>query len=287
MKLDPEIVRRAVVAALEEDVGSGDITSEWSVPAATTARAVLVAKASGVIAGLAVASEVFRQLDPAIAFEPAVAEGERVAAGDRVAALSGPARGLLVGERSALNFLGRMSGIATLTARYVDTIAHTGARVLDTRKTAPGLRQLDKYAVAVVGGRNHRAGLFDMVLLKENHIAAAGGIARAVEAAKVGMTRAKRPVVVELEIETLEQLEEAVAAGVDRILLDNMTPERMRAAAERVRALGPDRPQLEASGNVRIENVRAIAESGVDFISVGELTHSPPALDLSLRFETR
>ncbi len=282
MKLDPEVVRRAVAAALEEDVGSGDVTSDWTVPASSSGRAELVAKASGAIAGLEVAAEVFRQVDAAVVFEPKRIDGDRVEPGDVVAEVSGPVRGILSGERAALNFLQRMSGIATATRQYVAAVAGTGARILDTRKTAPGLRALDKYAVAAGGGHNHRLGLFDMLLLKENHIEAAGGIAPAVAAVRKAMAREKRSLSVEVEVETLEQLEEAVGAGVDRVLLDNMSPELMRAAVRRVAALGPARPELEASGNVRLETLREIAETGVDLISVGALTHSPQALDLSL-----
>ncbi len=287
MKLDPEIVRRTVALALEEDLGSGDISSEWTVSASSRGWAELVAKAGGVIAGLEVAAEVFRQADPAVAFEPKRVDGDRVEPGDVVAEVSGPVRGILGGERTALNFLQRMSGVATRTRQYVNAVEGTDARILDTRKTAPGLRVLDKYAVAVGGGRNHRFGLFDMVLLKENHIEAAGGVAQAVSAAKAAMAREKRSVTVEVEVETLGQLDEALGAGVDRILLDNMSLEDMRAAARRAHELGPGRPQLEASGTVRLESVREIAEAGVDLISVGELTHSPRALDLSLRLHRR
>ncbi len=287
MKLDPEIVRRAVARALEEDVGSGDLSSDWTVAASSAARAELVAKASGVIAGFEVATEVFRHADPALVFAPKRVEGARVEPGDLVAEVSGPVRGILKGERTALNFLQRMSGIATRTRQYVTAVEGTGARILDTRKTAPGLRAFDKYAVAAGGGRNHRLGLFDGVLLKENHIEAAGGIAAAVAAAKDAMAREKRPLPMEVEVETLGQLEEAIGAGVDRILLDNMSLDDMRAAVRRARELGSARPELEASGNVRLETVRQVAETGVDLISVGELTHSARALDLSLRLHRR
>jgi nicotinate-nucleotide pyrophosphorylase (carboxylating) len=284
-KLDPQVVSRIVRTALAEDLGSGDVTTEWTVPADARARARIVAKAAGVIAGMPVAAAAFRTLDPLIAFSAQVEEGARVEPRALVATLEGPARGILSAERTALNLLQRMSGIATATARFAAEVAGTGARILDTRKTAPGLRVLDKYAVAAGGGVNHRVGLYDMVLVKENHVAAAGGIAAAVRAVREGMARSRRSLEIEVEVEDLAELEEALAARVERILLDNMSPDGLRAAVERVRREPAPRPSLEASGNVTLENVRAVAETGVDWISIGALTHSVVALDLSLRFE--
>jgi nicotinate-nucleotide pyrophosphorylase (carboxylating) len=284
MAIDPASLKRIVRTALDEDVGAGDISTNWTVPESREVRAELIAKEAGVVAGLDVAAAIFREVDPAIAFLPRVSDGARVAVGEVVAELSGPARGILTGERTALNFLQRMSGIATETSRYCEAVAGTGAHILDTRKTAPGLRSLDKYAVTVGGGRNHRIGLYDMVLLKENHVAAAGGVAPAVRAARARMEEAGRTVQLGIEVETLAQLESALDAGVDWILLDNMAVDQMRRAATRVRELGDRRPVLEASGNVRIDNVRSIAETGVDAISIGALTHSVRALDLSLLF---
>ena len=282
--LDWDAVEQAIDRALLEDVGDGDITTIWTVREAATARADLIARAPGVVAGLEVAARVFRKVDPAILFESRASDGAQVAPEDVVAVVSGPARGILTAERTALNFLQRMSGIATMTAQYVAAVAGTGTQILDTRKTVPGLRALDKYAVAAGGGANHRIGLYDMVLLKENHIEAADGIGPAVFAVKSAMAREGRSVKIEVEVETLAQLEDAIAAGADRIMLDNMDAETMRQAVERVRKLGSDRPELEASGNVTLETVRTAAETGVDLISIGALTHSVAALDLSLLF---
>lgn len=284
LSLDWKAANAAIERALAEDVGAGDITTLWTVSGSATARAKLVAKAPGVVAGLPVAGAVFEKVDAGISFEARVEEGARVAPGDVLATVAGPARGMLTAERTALNFLQRMCGIATVTAAYTAAVAGTGAQILDTRKTAPGLRALDKYAVAAGGGTNHRLGLFDMVLLKENHIEAADGIGPAVAAVKAGMARAGRRVQVEVEVRDLRELEDALAAGADWVMLDNMGPERMRQAVERVGALGEGRPKLEASGNVTLETVRAVAETGVDAISIGALTHSVQALDLSLLF---
>ncbi len=282
--LDRGEVEGMIGRALEEDLGEGDITTLWTVREGVQARADLIARAQGVVAGLGMAAAVFKKVDSGISFEAAVEDGARVAPEDVLATVSGSARGILTGERTALNFLQRMSGIATVTARYVEAVSGTGARILDTRKTAPGLRMLDKYAVTVGGGQNHRMGLYDMVLLKENHIEAADGIGPAVFAVKSAMERAGRPVKVEVEVEDLAGLEDAIVTGVDRVMLDNMDLETMRRAVERVRKLGADRPELEASGNVTLETVRDVAETGVDLISVGSLTHSVKALDMSLLF---
>lgn len=283
-KLDWEEIITIIDRALAEDVGDGDVTTLWTIPEGARAAAGLVAKAEGVVAGLDVAQWVFERVDAGGAFEARVQDGDRVGPGDVIAEVRGSARGLLTGERTALNFLQRMSGIATMTAQFVEAVAGTGARILDTRKTAPGLRLLDKYAVAAGGGHNHRIGLFDMVLLKENHIEAADGIGPAVLAVRREMARAGRNVKIEVEVETLAELEDALAVGADRVMLDNMSLAEMRQAVVRVRSLNGHRPELEASGNVSMETVRAIAETGVDFISIGALTHSVKAMDISLLF---
>jgi nicotinate-nucleotide pyrophosphorylase (carboxylating) len=266
-------LERVVEAALAEDVGSGDVTTDATVDAGAVGEAELVARAPGVIAGLAAAEAVFRALDPEIAFERLVEEGERLDRPAAIARVSGSLRAILTGERTALNLLGRLSGIATLTRRYVDAVAGTGAAILDTRKTTPGLRALEKHAVACGGGRNHRFGLDDAVLVKDNHLAAAGSIGDA-----VARLHALTDLPVEVECDTLDQVREALAAGADAILLDNMSLADLGAAV----ALVAGRARLEASGGVTLDTVRAIAETGVDEISVGALTHSAPSLDVSL-----
>ncbi len=270
----------AVRRALEEDLGPGDVTSTWTLPPHQRAQGTFVAKEEGVVAGLLVAREVFRQLDPEVILTLWVEDGMPVAPGTAVARVEGPAISILSGERTALNFLQRMSGIATATRRYVEAVKGTGAVILDTRKTAPGLRALDKWAVRLGGGQNHRQGLYDMVLIKDNHIAAAGGITRAVERVRA-RNRAGLPV--EVEVKTLAELDEALALEppVDRIMLDNMDLPTMREAVRRTAGRVP----LEASGGVNLETVRAIAETGVNYISVGALTHSVRALDISLELE--
>lgn len=273
-----------IARALAEDVGDGDVTTKWTVPFAKRADAAIIAKADGVIAGLDVARWVFEAIDEAIAFAARVKDGARVGAGDVLVEVSGSARGLLTGERVALNFLQRMSGIATMTAQFVEAVQGTNAQILDTRKTAPGLRVLDKYAVVAGGGANHRVGLYDMVLIKENHIEAADGIGPALLAVWKGMDFEGREVRVEVEVETLSQLDEVLVLGADRVMLDNMRLNDMREAVRRVRQLKGKRPELEASGKVSLSEVRAIAETGVDFISIGALTHSVQALDISMLF---
>ncbi|MGH9961374.1 MAG: carboxylating nicotinate-nucleotide diphosphorylase, partial [Pyrinomonadaceae bacterium] len=252
--------------ALSEDIGAGDVTTDSIVPAGATLHGQIVAKQAGVVAGLDLAEMVFQLLDENINFKPGVREGSFVTSGKLLADLSGSARALLTGERTSLNFLGRMSGIATLTRQFVDAVSGTPATILDTRKTAPGLRLIDKLAVKRGGGDNHRMGLFDMVLIKDNHIDFAGSLAEAVR--RVRATRAKLEI--EVEARDLGQVREALELGVERILLDNMTIETMRQAV----ILNAGRARLEASGNVTLENVRQIAETGVEFISVGALTHS-------------
>ena len=260
--------------ALAEDLGDGDLTTRAVVPEGARARARIVQKEAGVIAGVGVAERVFARVDPALAFEALVPEGEWRDRGE-VARLEGAAASILAGERVALNLLGRLSGVATLTARYVRAVKGTGTRILDTRKTTPGLRELEKAAVRAGGGVSHRRGLFDAILVKENHAALAGGVG---EATRLALERAPDGVTVEVECATLAEVEDAVAAGVPRILLDNMGPEELRRAVE----IAGGRAELEASGGITLETVRAAAEAGVDFISVGALTHSAPALDLSL-----
>ncbi len=265
--------------ALREDQGSGDWSTRWTVTARARAEARIVAKTTGVIAGVDIARAVFLRLDPRIDLETRVHDGGTVELGDVVCTLRGPARTVLTGERVALNFLQRLSGIATLTRSFVDAVRGTDASILDTRKTTPGWRALEKAAVRAGGGVNHRTGLYDMVLLKENHIAIAGGIARAL-ALVAEQNRARLPV--EVEVRNLDELEQAIHAGARRVLLDNMTIDEMRAAVMHARRASHP-PRLEASGNMTLERVRAVAETGIDDISVGALTHSAVALDLSLQ----
>lgn len=265
--------------ALEEDRGAGDWTTRWTVSARTRAEAQIVAKAEGVVAGTGVATSVFLRLDPRVACEIQVPDGGRVQPGTVVCTLRGPARAILTGERTALNFLQRLSGIATVTRRYADAVAGTRCAILDTRKTTPGWRALEKAAVLAGGGVNHRAGLYDMVMIKDNHKAIAGGLAEAM--AKVRDQNA-RGLPVCVEVHSDDEVDAAIASGADRLLLDNMGTPQMAAIVRRVRA-AEHQPQLEASGNMTLERVPEVAATGVDFISVGALTHSAPALDLSLR----
>ncbi len=270
----PELVARA----LAEDLGAGDLTTAAVVPPGARARARIDQRAPGVLSGIDVAREVFHQLEPQLRFE-AFAEEGAWREGGPVAAIEGAAAPILSGERTALNLLGRLSGVATMTARYVRAVRGTGARILDTRKTTPGLRALEKRAVLHGGGVSHRAGLHDAILVKENHALLAGGVGPAARAAAANRGGADW---VEVEVEGLAELDEVLAAGVERVLLDNMGPGQLRAAVERAAGSGAS---LEASGGVALEDVRAVAETGVDFVSVGALTHSAPALDLSLLLE--
>lgn len=270
-----ELVRRA----LAEDVGSGDLTTEATVAPEARARGLIAQKEAGAIYGLDACEASFRQLDPDTSFERLVREGDWREEGGPVLSIEGRARALLTGERTALNFLGRLSGVATLAARFVREAEGTGVAVLDTRKTTPGLRTLEKAAVAAGGASNHRVGLYDAILIKENHVAAAGGIAQAV--ARVRERAPELAGTLQVEVRDSEEIEEALASGAPRLLLDNMSVEELRDAVARVAG----RAQLEASGNVTLENVRERALTGVDFISVGALTHSAPALDLSLILE--
>jgi nicotinate-nucleotide pyrophosphorylase (carboxylating) len=268
-----DAVAQTVARALAEDVGDGDVTTAATVPIDVRARAVIRQKAPGVIYGFDVAEQVFRSLDAQAVFARAVAEGVWREDGE-VLRVQGHARALLTGERTALNFLQRLSGVATMAARAVRAIEGTNARILDTRKTTPGLRALEKAAVAAGGATNHRAGLYDAILIKENHAALAGGVGAAVHRA-----RERAPgLALEVECRDLAEVDEALAAGAPRLLLDNMTPDELRRAVAHVAG----RAELEASGGVTLETVREVASTGVDFVSVGALTHSAPALDLSL-----
>ncbi len=269
-------VAEIVARALAEDVGSGDVTTAATVPEDARARAVITQKAPGVVFGLDLGERTFRALDPGVVVERLSPEG-RWREGGPVARIEGSARAILTAERTALNFMQRLSGIATVTARYVKAVEGTGALILDTRKTTPGLRALEKAAVAAGGGTNHRAGLYDAILIKENHAEIAGGVGEAVRRA-----RASAPgLPLEVECRTIAEVDEALEAGAPRILLDNMSAEEMRIAVGRA----DGRAELEASGGVTLETIAEIASTGVQFVSVGALTHSPPALDLSLTLE--
>jgi len=273
MAVAADALERLVEAALAEDVGSGDVTTDATVDAEVVGTAELIARSPGVVSGLEAAEAVFRALDPGIEFQRLVDEGQLLERLAPVARVTGSLRAILTGERTALNLLGRLSGIATLTRRYVDAVTGTGVEILDTRKTTPGLRALEKSAVASGGGRNHRFGLDDGVLVKDNHLRAAGSVGEA-----VARLRAVTDLPIEVECDTLDQVRDAVAAGADAILLDNMGLDELRAAV----ALVDGRARLEASGGVTLDTVRAIAETGIDEISVGALTHSAPSLDVSL-----
>jgi nicotinate-nucleotide pyrophosphorylase (carboxylating) len=278
MKIDPD-TRELVARALLEDLGPGDVTAEAVIPEKATGRATITQKAPGVLFGLDVAAEVFMQVE-AGKLEAVAPEGEwRDDVPAEVARVAGPARALLAAERTALNLLGRLSGVATLTAQFVRAIEGSGARILDTRKTTPGLRALEKAAVAAGGGTNHRMGLYDAILIKENHAALAGGVGAAVQRAR----DARPDLPVEVECRDIDEVRQGAEAGADRLLLDNMRPAELREAVAASRALNG--PELEASGGVTLETVAEIAATGVDFVSVGAVTHSAPALDLSMTME--
>ena len=281
--LDANEVRRAVQLALAEDLGSGDVTTQSVVRENAVARATMRAREPLVLAGLPLAEAAFRELSSELEITREAEDGQHVEAGRVLLKLRGTARPILSAERVALNFIQRLSGVATLTAQFVDVVKETAAQILDTRKTTPGWRRLEKYAVACGGGRNHRFGLFDMVLIKDNHLAALKEESPDAIAAALQRARAAHPSLkVEVEADTLEQVEQAVAAGADLILLDNMNPVQLRLAVRKCKG----RAQTEASGGVSLASVRAIAETGVDFISVGALTHSARAVDIGLDFET-
>jgi nicotinate-nucleotide pyrophosphorylase (carboxylating) len=262
--------------ALEEDIGSGDATTNSIVPASAKLRGQIVAKQDGVVAGLEISEAVFHELSDEVVIKARVKDGDVVSNRTTIAELEGSARALLTGERAALNFLGRMSGIATLTRQFANAVSETRARILDTRKTAPGLRTLDKLAVQLGGGENHRTGLFDMILIKDNHIDFAGSITAAVKSARAAGTGLE----IEVETRNLDDVREALELGVERILLDNMSLDMMRTAVE----VTAGRAKLEASGNVTLETVLEVARTGVDYISVGALTHSPKVFDVSLEW---
>ena len=276
---NPILLENAVRAALDEDLGqAGDITTMATIPADMQASAVMAARKGGVVCGLPLAEAAFRLIDPKLSFEPLVAEGAHVAAKTPVARIKGNARAILTAERVALNYACRLSGIATMTAEFVALVAHTNAKICCTRKTTPNLRAFEKYAVRCGGAMNHRFGLDDAVLIKDNHIAVAGGIRAALRAAKAA---AGHLVKVEIEVDTLDQLREVISEGADFVLLDNMTVEQMREAV----AMAKGKVKLEASGGINRGSVKEIAETGVDLISSGALTHSAPILDLGLDIE--
>jgi nicotinate-nucleotide pyrophosphorylase (carboxylating) len=268
-----------VERALQEDVGPGDITTELTIPEDLSGRAQLEAREDIIVCGLPVAAEVFRQVDPVLAFDPLVADGDRVSAGTPLAYLEGSVRAILIGERTALNFAARLSGIATYSRRYVDAVAGMGTAIVDMRKTMPGWRTLDKYAAATGGAVNHRTGLFDGILLKDNHIAASGGVAAAVERALASAPAGLR---VQVEVQSLAEALEAIAAGADFLLLDNCHPDLVRQIVQRC----DEGVLLESSGGIDLSNVRAHAEAGVHRVSIGALTHSAPAADLALEMRT-
>jgi nicotinate-nucleotide pyrophosphorylase (carboxylating) len=278
--LSPLVIKDAVRRALEEDLGrAGDITSVTTIPQGTKATAKLAARKPGVLAGLACAAEAFRQLDPAVEFRAAKRDGDKLKAGDVVAEIAGDARALLSAERVALNFATHLSGVATLTAAYVDRVKHTNAKVVCTRKTLPGLRALQKYAVRCGGGMNHRFGLDDAVLIKDNHIAVAGGVAAALKSVRGSVGHLVK---IEIEVDGLEQLAEVLkSGGADVVLLDNMEVAEMKRAVEMVAG----KLALEASGGINLDTAAKIAETGVDMLSSGALTHSAPVLDLGLDIE--
>ncbi|MBD3310409.1 carboxylating nicotinate-nucleotide diphosphorylase [Candidatus Woesearchaeota archaeon] len=264
--------KQLVKAALEEDIGIGDVTSRFTIPDDLKAKGVIIAKEPGIISGLALTKLAFQLVDPAFTFCSSISDGDRVKKGQPVMMVEGFAQPMLTAERTALNFLSRLSGISTLTGLYVDKVIHTKTKIMDTRKTTPGWRELEKYAVRMGGGTNHRMGLYDMALVKDNHIIARRGILNAVACLP-------KDVETEIEIESLEQLEEALSSRADWIMLDNMPAEDMKKAVKLIAG----KKIVEASGGVSLENVRSIAETGIDFVSVGALTHSAKALDLSMK----
>lgn len=277
--LNIETIKSVIEYALNEDIGNGDITTNSLIPIDLQTKATMVAKSTGVIAGLAVAEYVFRTFSSDITWKTFVNDGDKVSKGDLIVEISGSYRALLTGERVALNFLQRMSGIATMTANYVETLKDYKTQILDTRKTVPGLRLLDKYAVKMGGGTNHRIGLYDMVLIKDNHIKIAGGITNAVTQIKKNLPGGIK---VEVETTTIKEVKEALAAGVDIIMLDNMSNSTM---AESVKIIG-GQAKVEASGNMTMERLKEVAATGVDFISIGALTHSVAAFDISMNIES-
>ncbi|MFN0217926.1 MAG: carboxylating nicotinate-nucleotide diphosphorylase [Hyphomicrobium sp.] len=274
------LIEAAIRSALDEDLGlAGDVTTNATISESARAEAAIAARTAGVVSGIDVAEAAFRALEPSVQFQTLVNDGQAVGAGQNIVRIAGSARALLTAERVALNFMGRMSGIATLTRRYVEAVAQTEAKITDTRKTTPGLRAFEKYAVRCGGGHNHRNGLFDAVLIKDNHIIAAGGLSSALKAARKAAGHLMK---IEVEVDTLDQLDEALKFDIDAVLLDNMSTEQLREAVRRVKG----RCVTEASGGVNLDTVKAIAQTGVDVISIGALTHSAPTLDLGFDFLT-
>jgi nicotinate-nucleotide pyrophosphorylase (carboxylating) len=283
LEINRERLKRNIAEWLEEDIGNGDITTMTTIPADRPAKGIIHMKEDGLIAGLPVAELVFGTVDPALRFQALVQEGAAVRKGTVVAEVEGSARSILLGERLALNLMQRLSGIATRTREYVEALGGLPTRLVDTRKTTPGHRQLEKYAVRVGGGHNHRFGLYDAVMIKDNHIKGAGGIAQAIRAARENIPHTMK---IEIEVESLEQMEEALAAGPDIIMLDNMEPDLMRQAVARIKRHSPH-IVVEASGSVNLQTIRGIAETGVDVVSVGRLTYSVQSLDISLDLNER
>jgi nicotinate-nucleotide pyrophosphorylase (carboxylating) len=277
MKIMDSKIKHLIQLALSEDIGQGDITSDALVEDILSGKAVIVAKQDGILAGLEVAKTVFHIVNPKIIFSSLIEDGEKIKKGDEVALIQGKAKSILSAERTALNFLQRLSGIATLTSKYVEKVKGTKVKILDTRKTTPGLRIMEKYAVKTGGGGNHRMGLFDMVLIKDNHVKATGGISEAIKIAK--SKHGKKTI--EVEVRNLNEVKEAIESKPDWIMLDNMITPEIKKAVDLIRSSSPD-IKIEASGGINLKNVRKIALTKVDFISVGALTHSAPALDLSL-----
>ena len=277
-ELEIKAAETLIELALSEDVGDGDITTDNIIPAESRRKAKMVAKADGVVAGLPIAEMVFRKLDPKLKWDVITNEGSKVKKGEVMVEFEGTYRALLTGERTALNFLQRLSGIATMSARYADAVKDFKTIILDTRKTLPGFRMLDKYAVKTGGASNHRIGLYDMAMIKDNHIEVAGGITNAVKAVR---SKIKPAILIEVETTTLKQVQEAIDAGADIIMLDNMDTETMKKGVELIAG----RAKVEASGNMTLERLREVAATGVDYISIGALTHSVSALDISQRLE--
>ena len=284
---DKRQMQALIAQALKEDIYMGDITTDWIISPKATTKAYFITREQGVIAGLEAAYLSFLQVDPSLQFEASVTDGDRVIAGQSFAIVEGAARAILTGERTALNFIRHLSGIATMTNRYVQAIKGTSAVITDTRKTTPGFRVLEKAAVKSGGGVNHRFGLYDMVLIKDNHIAAAGGITPAVNRCREQMANAERTIKIEVEAAILDQVKEAANLEIDQIMLDNMSDAQMQEAVAYIRHHTEDkkRPLLEASGTITLDRVRSVAETGVDLISIGTLTHSSPCLDISLNIE--
>ena len=282
MKTPDQLIDRLIELAFSEDIGDGDATTLSTIPAEAMGRQRLIVKEEGILAGVQAARRVFELFDPTMTMEVLIEDGSRVRPGDVAFVVTGPVRSLLQTERTMLNIMQRMSGIATLTARYQAELDGTGAKVLDTRKTTPGMRMLEKQAVAIGGGTNHRIGLFDMILIKDNHVDFAGGIDKAVASAREWCRKEGKDLKIEVEVRDTAEIDAALAAGVDRIMLDNFTPERTVEAVRHIRAANPD-VEIESSGGITLENLRQYGLAGVDYISVGALTHSVKGLDMSFK----